>query len=171
MDIEKKKCTIMPLSPIKLQNLQNFINVDNVFRGLIKQEQQVKMNLDGAKRFLHDAKKNRNMLNDFLVPVGNGMLKKLSSPHAQKEYIANINKNIQTIENQYAGILEQHSHKSDDYGEALVLLYKNLASTLKYYYNFNDESLTYLLHDRKNATKVERTKEEINEDIKKALEE
>jgi len=170
MDIENKKNIVKPISPIQMQSLQTFLNIDKMFRGLIKQEDQTKINIDGARRFLHDIKKNRNMLDDFIVPTGNGMMRKLRTPSAKKDYIENINKNLRNLENQYAGILEQHNHKADEYGEAIIMLYKNMASMLRYYYGFTDESLTYLLHDREEAVKIERSKEEIEEDIKKAIE-
>ena len=171
MDIEKKKSSIRPLAPNQLQTLQNFAVVDNAFRGLIKHEDEIKMNVDGARRFLHDIKKNRNMLDDFLVPTGNGMLQKLRTPTAKKDYINNINKNLKMLENQYAGILEQHAHKADEYGEAIIHIYKTMASMLKFYYGFTDESLTYLLQERGNAVDIRRPKEELADDIKKALEE
>jgi len=171
MDIEKKKSNIRPFSPTQISSIQNFINVDNMFRGLIKQEDEIKMNVDGARRFLHDIKRNRNMLDDFLVPTGNGMLKKLRTPTAKKDYINAINQNLKTLENQYAGILEQHNHKADEYGEAIIMLYKNLSSMLKYYYGFTDESLTYLLHDREKAVEIRRPEKELADDIKKALKE
>lgn len=170
MDIENKKCKIKPISPIQMQALQSFMNIDKIFRGLIQQEDQVNMNIKGAKLFLHDIRKNRNMLDDFLVPTGNGMMRHLKTPNAKKDYIGNINKNLRTLENQYAGVLEQHSHKSDEYGEAIILLFKNMASMLKNNYDFTDDSLIYLLHDRDNAVTTERTQKEIDADIKKALE-
>ena len=170
MDIENKKSKIRPLAPIQMQTLQNFMNMDNLLRGLIKQEDEIKMNVDGARRFLHDVKKNRNMLDDFLVPTGNGMLRKLKTPTAKKDYIDNINKNLHMLENQYAGVLEQHNHKADDYGEAVIHLYKTLCSVLKTHYSFTDESLTYLLRDREEAVEIRRPKKELADDIKKALE-
>lgn len=171
MDIENKKSLTVPLNPIQMQVLQAFINTDKIFRGLIKQEDQIKLNVEGGRRFLHDVRKNRNMLDDFMVPTGNGMFKKLRTPTAKKDYIDNINKNLRTLENQYAGILEQHNHKADEYGEVVIHLYKTLASILKVQYGFTDESLTYLLHDREETVEIRRPQKELDEDIKKALKE
>jgi len=164
MVIKKEVTTVEAFAPRHLSVFNEMQQIDNLYRGVCKEEDQRRMHINGLMEVLKKLKKK----NSLSVMIANGLFEDVS-PEGRRQLIKNTNDSINNLMDGYKGIIEQRKHRSDELGYVRVRAFKAIAETLIYWHGFNHSDLMDLLTE-KPVVKDKRDIGEIDEDIRLAME-
>jgi len=141
------KIKIEPLAPPHQQLLQTYLEFDGQYRGLINQEDSIRMNNTGIKRFIHDLKKDPSLVSRLTVTVAPNILKRLK-PTDKKHLLTDYMNMLKSNENKLVGVGEQRKHKADEIGQLRVNCFKLFGKKLMSQHDFTAEMLSEMLVEK-----------------------
>jgi len=150
--------------PQEVDILKHLTTIDNLFRSLKGDEEKHRLQLNGIKSVM----KKLRAKNSLQVQVANGLMEDVT-PTIRGELISNTNKNFNSMNDAYKGLVEQSKHRADEVGEARIRMLKMLVYVLRRQHKFTDKEIAGFMVD-KPVVEDKRDKDETMADIDKALE-
>jgi len=162
--IDRQTVKIRSYSPTEIDVFKELTMFDNLYRGLCKDEEQHRIHIIQLKKALQEVRSKQSLRRQ----IAQGLFQDVT-PQVRGDIIRSMSITLNNLYDSYAGLIEQRKHRGDELGDTRIRVLKVIAKSLMNQHNLTVDDLTELLKDE-STFKPYRDKDDINVDIKKALE-
>ena len=162
--VEKLNIEVKAFTPTEIEVFKELTLIDGLYRGLYEDVEKNRIKIVQLKNVLKDVRAKPSLSRQ----IANGLFQDVT-PTQRAEIIKNITNTLNSTYDAYVGQIEQLKHRSDEFGDVRIRLFKLIGYTLKIQHGLKHEDICSLLTEETTFEHY-RPNDDINSDIAKALE-